>query len=208
MRGLELVEEVEHDLGERERVTHLDAVLGEVVHPLQVPAPALAELHDRADEVCGAEDRRPHHRLADLGDLALGVLAGVGHLVLGAVLHRDLVHHVGRGRDQVEVELALEPLPDDLHVQQAEEATAEAEAECSGRLGLVGQRGVVELQLVERVAQRRVVVTVDRVQPGEHHRVRVLVAAERLGRAVHLGGHGVAHPGLAAGNADGAKGPC
>jgi hypothetical protein len=32
-------------------------------------------------------------------------------------------------RDQVEVELALEPLAHDLHVQQAEEAAAEAEAE-------------------------------------------------------------------------------
>ena len=29
-----------------------------------------------------------------------------------------------RGRDQVEVELALEPLLDDLHVQQAQEAAA------------------------------------------------------------------------------------
>ena len=98
----------------------------------------------------------------------------------------DLVDHVGRGRDQVEVELALEPLADDLHVQQAEEAAAEAEAERAGGLRLVGERGVVELQLVERVAQRRVVVAVDRVEPGEHHRVGVLVAAERLGGAVVL----------------------
>jgi hypothetical protein len=37
--------------------------------------------------------------------------------------------HAGRGGDQVQVELALEPLLHDLHVQQAEEAAAEAEAE-------------------------------------------------------------------------------
>ncbi len=66
-----------------------------------------------------------------------------------------------------------------------------------GGLRLVGQRRVVELQLVQRLAQVGVVVTVDRVEPGEHHRVGVLVAAERLGRAVVLGGHGVAHAGLA-----------
>ena len=150
---LQLVEEVEDDLGERQRVAHLDPVLGEVVHAEQGAALGLAELHDRADVVARREDRGPHHGLADLGDLAVGELARVGHDDLGAVLHHHLVDHVGRGRDQVEVELALEPLADDLHVQQAEEAAAEAEAERPGGLRLVGQRGVVELELVERVAQ-------------------------------------------------------
>ena len=36
---------------------------------------------------------------------------------------------VGRGDEQVEVELALEALAHDLHVQEAEEAAAEPEAE-------------------------------------------------------------------------------
>ena len=89
----------------------------------------------------------------------------------------DPVDHVRRGRDEVEAELALEPLADDLEVQQAEEAAAEAEAERGRRLRLVDQRGVVELQLVERLAQRRVVAAVDRVEAGEDHRLRVLVAA-------------------------------
>jgi len=46
-------------------------------------------------------------------------------------------------------------------VQQAEEAAAEAEAERAGGLGLVGQRRVVQLEPLEGVAQRRVVVAVD-----------------------------------------------
>ena len=82
-------------------------------------------------------------------------------------------------------------------MQQAEEAAAEAEAEGAGGLRLVGERRVVELQPLEGVAQRRVVVAVDRVEPGVHHRVGVLVAAERRGRAVVLAGHGVTDPGLA-----------
>ena len=82
-------------------------------------------------------------------------------------------------------------------MQQAEEAAAEAEAERAGGLRLVGQRRVVELQPLEGVAQRRVVVAVDRVEPGVDHRVGVLVAAERLGRAVVLAGDGVTDPGLA-----------
>ena len=109
-----------------------------------------------------------------------------------AVVHRHVVDDVRRGRDEVEVELALEPLADDLEVQQAEEAAAEAEAERGRRLRLVDQGGVVELELVERVAQGRVVGPVDRVQPGEHHRLGVAVAAERLGRRLAGVGDGVA----------------
>jgi hypothetical protein len=43
----------------------------------------------------------------------------------------DLVDDRGGGRDQVEVELAAEALLDDLQVQQAEEAAAEAEAQAA-----------------------------------------------------------------------------
>ena len=50
---------------------------------------------------------------------------------------------------RAEVALALEPLLDDLHVEHAEEAAAEAEAEGVGRLGLVGEARVVERELLE-----------------------------------------------------------
>ena len=64
-------------------------------------------------------------------------------------------------------------------------------------LRLVGQRGVIELQLVQRLAQLGVVGPVDRVEAGEDHRVRVPVAAEAgLGRPGQRG-HRVADPGLA-----------
>ena len=80
-----------------------------------------------------------------------------------------LLHAVGdvrRGDEEVEVELALEPLADDLHVQQAEEAAAEAEAERLRGLRLVEERGVVELQPLERVAQLGVVVGVVGKRPA------------------------------------------
>lgn len=67
--------------------------------------------------------------------------ADVGHL--GRVLDHDhfavvanhLVDHAGRGRDQVLVELALQTLLHDFHVQQAEEAAAKAEAERLAHFG-------------------------------------------------------------------------
>jgi hypothetical protein len=113
----------------------------------------------------------------------------VGHL--GRVLHHDhlavalqhLVDHAGRGGDQVLVELALQALLHDLHVQQAEEAAAEAEAQRLAHLGLVVQRGVVELELLQRVAQRVVLAGFGRVQAGEHLRLDFLEAGQRLGGA-------------------------
>jgi hypothetical protein len=77
-------------------------------------------------------------------------------------------------------------------VQQAEEAAAEAEAEGGGRLGLVEERRVVEAQLLEGLAQLRVLVGVHRVEPGEHHRLDLLEAGEGLARGVTVVGQRVA----------------
>ncbi len=58
-----------------------------------------------------------------------GIFDGFSTWIDRAVALHDLVDHGRRGRDQVLVELALQPLLHDLHVQQAEEAAAKAEAE-------------------------------------------------------------------------------
>ena len=81
------------------------------------------------------------------------------HLAVGRV---RVVLDARRGREQLEIELALETLLDDLHVQQAEEPDAEAESECVTGLRLVDERRVVELELVQRVAKVGVLVAVDR----------------------------------------------
>ena len=86
----------------------------------------------------------------------------------------------------VELVLALEPLLHDVHVQQAEEAAAEAEAERAGDLRLVVQRRVVEAQLGERVAELLVVLGVHREQAGEHPRLDLLEARQRRGRGAVL----------------------
>ena len=101
-----------------------------------------------------------------------------------AAVQYDLVLDARRGGQQLEVVLALQPLLDDLHVQQAEEAAAEAEAERDRRFRLVGQRGVVQLQAFERVAQQRVLLAVDRIEPGEDHRLGRPIAGQRLGGRV------------------------
>ena len=194
--GLELIEEVENDLGQGQLVVQLHAVLAQVVHALHRAAAFLTQLHDGARELGGRQDRRVDHGLAHLGNLSFGELARVVDAHLGAVLRHNAVDDVRSGRDEIEVKLALQTLADDLQVEQSEEAAAEAEAEGRGGLGLEGQRGVVELEALESVAQVREVGAIDRVDAREDHRVRVAVALESLGRAAHLAGDGIADTGL------------
>ena len=157
------------------------------MQPGVLSALLLAQLHDRPDELRRRQDRRADHRLADLGD-ARGIrhVRGVVHLQDVAVGHLDLESHRRHRRHQVQVVLALQALAHDVHVQQPEEPAAEAEPERVGGLGLPAERRVVQGQLLERVAQVRVAVGVDREEPAEDHRLDVAVAGQGLGRAAEL----------------------
>ena len=176
---LQLVVVVEDDLAERKVVDEQHAILREVLHVVEAAAALVRELHHRADVLLRDDDRRADVRLLDVLELARH-LRRVVHLELLADTRLDAVGDVRRGHEQVEVELPLQPLADDLHVEQAEEPAAEAEAESLRRLGLVEQRPVVELQPLERVAELGVLVGVRREEPCEHHRLHVLVAGQRL----------------------------
>jgi hypothetical protein len=125
-----LVEEVEHDLGQRQVVGDLHALGGQVVHAVVDAAAVLTQLHDLADELLRREDAGPDVGLAHLGDARrVGHVGRVVDRDHGAVGERDLKLDARHGGHQLEVVLALEPLAHDVHVQEAEEAAAEAEAE-------------------------------------------------------------------------------
>ena len=102
----------------------------------------------------------------------------------------------GRGRDQVDVEFALEPLADDLEMQEPEKAAAEAEAERGRGLHLVGEARIVEAELADRLAQILELARIDREQAAEHHRLRRLEAWQRFRRRLLLVGHGIADAGV------------
>ena len=99
----------------------------------------------------------------------------------------------GTRGDQVQIELALQTLLDDLHVQQAQEAHAEAKAQRHRRLGLPHQRRIVDVQLIERVAQVLVVLVVDGEQARVDHGLGLAVARQRLGAGVRSPRKGIAH---------------
>ncbi len=106
------------------------------------------------------------------------------------------VDHRRRGGDQIEVELALQPLLNHLQVQQAEEAAAEARTQRRRAFRLVVEAGIVQPQLGERLAQVLELGGVGREQAAEHHRHRRLEAGQRLRRRPSVLGDRIADVGV------------
>ena len=153
--ALELVEEVDDDLGERDFVIELDPVRGRVFLALVDAAPLGDQVHDRAVVIGGRDDLDVHPRLADLDDQAL--IGQVGRRVdnassspscsstsystVGAV--KTMSRSYSRSSRSWMISMWNKP----------RKPAAETETQRLGGLGFEGQRGVVELQLFQ--ASRR-----------------------------------------------------
>ena len=152
------------------------------------------KLHDGTRVLGRADDLGLEVGLLDTLDArGLGKIlraADIDHLAIGLV--DVIVHRRARG-NEVQVKLALQALLDDLHVQQAQEAHAEAKAQRHRRLGLPHQRRVVDVQLIEGVAQVLVIFIVDGEQARVDHGLGLAIARQRLGAGIRRPGKGVAH---------------
>ena len=115
------------------------------------------------------------------------------HRAVGFV---DLVADAGGGGDEVEIEFALQTLLNDFHVEQAEEAAAEAEAEGDGTFGLEEERRIVEAKFFEGFAQLGVLVGVDGVESGEDHGLDFFEAGQGFDGGIGVVGDGVADFGV------------
>ena len=107
-----------------------------------------------------------------------------------------MVNNGGEGGDQIQIELPLQPLLNDLHVEHAQKAAAEAEAQRHGAFRLEGEGGVVELELFQRVPQVGILAAVLGVNAAVDHGLGGTVAGERLGGGDGGVGDGVAHLGV------------
>ena len=128
-------------------------------------------------------DRRQFARVFHAHDFAVG--------------HQHLIDHARCRRNEVHVVFALETLLHNVHVQQSEEARAEAEAQGLRDFRLKLKRRIVELQLQKRFAQRVVLIGLHRIQTGKHlgldflktgkrRRSRILSVRKRIAHARFL----------------------
>src|SRR5581483_9928893 len=155
---------VENDFVQRQFVGQHHSIRGYVLKAFLLSALFFQQRQDSAQVFFRSEDRR-----ADGGLFNLRQPARLGHLCR-RINFRDLavsgsyfIAHAGRRGDQIEIELALQTLLHNLHVQQSEEATTKTKTESGGRLGFVKERRVIQAQLVHRIAQLFVLVCVHRI---------------------------------------------
>ena len=152
-----------------------------------------AKLHGGAEVLFGQEDGSPDVGLLHRVDGArLRPVGGVVDIDLLPVTELHPVQHGGGGEDQRQVELAPEPLLHHVQVEQAEKTAAKAEAQRGRGVLLVDERGVVEGELLHCDAQVPVLPARHRVDGGEHHRARGLVARQGSVRGFAGVGQGIA----------------
>src|SRR5882672_12823037 len=102
----------------------------DVLERLLLPALVFHQLEDSTDVLFVGENRSQNYRLFDLTDFAgVGPARGIIDFDQRAIGLSYFVANAGRGSDEFEGELALQALLNNFHVQQAEKAATEAEAQ-------------------------------------------------------------------------------
>ncbi len=190
---LNFVVKVDQDFVQRQFAMEHDAAGIERLGVIHRAALFHDELEDVADALVRAKHVGAHDRLADfLNDARVGQVRRIIHRHGLAPRGQDFVNDAGRRRDDVHVVLAPEPLLDDLHVEQPEEAAAESEAERDRAFRLIDESGIVQAQLPDRGLEMLEVRGVNRINAAENHRMDFLETGERLGRGIAQVGNGVA----------------
>ena len=198
--GFNGIKEVIDDLAQRDQIMQVHAGFVHIFHIDHNAALGLAQIHQRSHILVGGVDVGVDKRLLRLDNAGrVGVGGRVVDDLHGAVRQCQAVLDTGGGGDQFQVKLALQPLGDDLHMQQPQEAAAEAKAQRGAGFRLKSQRRIVQLQLFQRVLQIRVIGAVGGVDAAEHHRRHGAEAGQRFGGGVACQRDGVAHAGVAHG---------
>ena len=194
---LQLVVEIYQHLGERHVVFQQDpgsrraiAAVGhafvlQILHALVLATPAVNQFHDGPDVAGRSYDAEVEPRLLNLVDaLCRRQLGGVLYVFHRAVGQDYPVGHTRRRSEQVKVVLALQPLLNDVHVQQAKEAASKPGPECKRVFRLEDQGRVIELQLLQCLAQGQIILSLGWIESGEHHRLEGLIAFQRFVRPI------------------------
>ena len=128
-RGLELVKEVKDDFSKWDLIDDIDPIIIDIVHGHKVTTLALSQLHHRSDKFLGHHNLRLDIRLFNGINLSrIRKLARIGHIQRGTIRHIDLIDNRWRRHNQINIELTLQALLNDIHVQQTQETTTETKS--------------------------------------------------------------------------------
>ena len=182
--GLQAVKEIEHHFRHRNFIGQRN--LFTVINHVGLHATLL---NTQRDDVAQELLRQQHVAFRDRLTQLLNVIQ---RRQLGRAIDIDdffrrgfhFVDNRRRGGNQIQVVFAFQTLLDDFHVQQAEEATAEAEAQRRGTFRLIEQRRIVQAQFTERITEGFIIIGAHREQTGIHLRFHFLKAWQGLVRRV------------------------
>ena len=192
--ALQLIVKIDNDLSQRQVENNLHPVSRNVLLLDEDTPLAQAQGHDRADVCRACNDGRTDIRLVDMVDqCGIGQSGGVVHLLHVAFLVVHLVRNVGNGGDHVHIELALQPLLNDFHVQQSEKTAAETESQGHRRFGLESERSIIQLQLFQRCPQVFKLLAFDGVNTGKNHWLHLFEAGDGFVAGVLHVRDGVSH---------------
>src|SRR5437660_1407301 len=195
--GFQPIVEVEHDLVEWQLILQHDAGRAHILEALLLTTLVFHQFQNSAHVLLAGQDGGKDDWLFDLGNFALvGPFGGIVHFDVRAVGLGDFVTYAGGGRDQVQIELAFQTLLDNFHVQKTQKATAEAEPQGGGTFRLEEEGGIVQAQFLQRFTQLDVLVSIHRVETGEHHGLDLFEARQWLDGRIFVVGNGVADLGV------------
>ena len=104
----------------------------------------------------------------------VGQSRGIMHfldLTLFGITHIRYVRHSG---NDIHIKLTIKTLLHDLHMKQTEESATETETQGYGTLRSKRQRGIVQLQLLQRGPQILIVCGINGIDAGKYHRLHFL----------------------------------
>ena len=111
----------------------LHTVSVQILHVLIVAAPLLAQFHNVAHILLGRNNAGLNEGLLGLLNLRrVRIVQRRVDLQLFTVGFGDVIDDVGGRSDQIEIILPFQPLHNDLHVEQPQEAAAKTEAQRDG----------------------------------------------------------------------------
>ena len=147
---LQLIVEINHNLAQRQHEVQLYTVTAHVLLVNQFATLIQTKLHNRTDVIgCGDDGGTDIWLLDMVNHRWVWQSRRVVNLLLATLLVIYHIRYVRNGGDNIHVELAVQTLLHNFHVEQTEESATETEAQCHGTLRRECKRRIVELQLLQ-----------------------------------------------------------
>ena len=99
-------------------------------------------------------------------------------------------------RHEIQIKLSLQTLLHDLQMKQSKETTTESEAQRQRCLRFILQRCIIDLQLLQRIAQIRIFGAVRRIHAAVYHRIDFLITRKRFRTRMCGVRHRITHAGI------------